>query len=131
MASRSNRQEACKSDGQNSDPFDLECLLRPAQAFEHPMDVFYDDDLTLREKRAILAAWASDACAVAAVPDLRHAPATKRPVCFDDVMDALRMLDRKEEWNDWNVVYPRHLRRPLLLIRGGQLPGCEEERPIH
>jgi len=51
-------------------------------------------DLTLNEKRAILASWASDACAIESVPALRRAP-TKggRPVAFDDVMDALRALD--------------------------------------
>ena len=132
MSSRSNRHEAFKPDGQNSEPFDLECLLRPAQVFEHPMDVFHDDDLTLREKRAILSAWASDVCAVEAMPGLRHAPETKGAVCFDDVMDALRMLDRKEEWNDRNAVYPCHLRRPLLLIRGVPPIGHKgNQRPIH
>jgi hypothetical protein len=38
-------------------------LLHPAQAFEH-RDVVHDPDLTINEKRAILASWASDACAV-------------------------------------------------------------------
>ena len=42
------------------DPNDL---LHPAQAFEHPSHVVNDPDLTLNEKRAILASWASDACA--------------------------------------------------------------------
>ncbi len=42
------------------DPNDL---LHPAQAFEHPSHVVYDADLTLNEKRAILASWASDVCA--------------------------------------------------------------------
>ena len=51
-------------------PFDvdLDALLHPAQAFEHPRDVIGDADLTLNEKRAILASWASDACAVEAAP---------------------------------------------------------------
>ena len=30
-----------------------------------------DPDLTLNEKRAVLASWASDACAIEAAPDLR------------------------------------------------------------
>jgi hypothetical protein len=50
-------------------------------------------DLTLDEKRAILASWASDACAIEAVPTLRRLPGGKRPVHFDAVMDALRALD--------------------------------------
>jgi hypothetical protein len=36
------------------DPNDL---LHPAQAFEHPSHVVHDADLTLNEKRAILASW--------------------------------------------------------------------------
>jgi hypothetical protein len=72
--------------------FDLDHLLHPARAFGHPRRVVEDPDLTLNEKRAILASWASDACAVEAVPALRQAPGTK-PVQFDDVMDALRALD--------------------------------------
>ena len=38
-------------------------LLHPANAFGHPSEVVNDLDLTLNEKRAILASWASDACA--------------------------------------------------------------------
>ena len=54
------------------DACDLDALLHPAQAFEHPSDVVNDPDLTLDEKRAILATWASDACAIEAVPSCRH-----------------------------------------------------------
>ena len=39
--------------------FDLDQLLHPAQAFGHPSEVVNDPDLTLNEKRAILASWAS------------------------------------------------------------------------
>ena len=56
------------------DEFDLDTLLHPAQAFEHPMRVVTDPDLTLSEKRAILASWASGACAVEAAPVLRLVP---------------------------------------------------------
>jgi hypothetical protein len=76
------------------DPWDLDALLHPAQAFGHPSEVVSDPDLTLNEKRAILASWASDACAIEAAPDLRQSP-TGRPVRFDDIMDALRTLDRE------------------------------------
>jgi hypothetical protein len=77
------------------DVFDLNELLHPADAFEHPSEVLDDPDLTLNEKRAILASWASDACAVEAAPDLRELPRGRR-VSFDDIMDALRSLDRSE-----------------------------------
>jgi hypothetical protein len=75
------------------DACDLDALLHPAQAFAHPSDVVNDPDLTLNEKRAILASWASDACAVESAPALRRSPTGARPVSFDDVMDALRALD--------------------------------------
>jgi hypothetical protein len=77
------------------DTFNLDDLLHPARAFAHPSEVVNDPDLTLNEKRAILASWASDACAVEAAPELRRAPPQARPVKFDDIMDALRALDRQ------------------------------------
>jgi hypothetical protein len=73
--------------------FELDELLHPAQAFNHPSEVVNDPDLTLNEKRAILASWASDACAIEAVPELRTGP--KAPVRFDDIMEALRTLDKQ------------------------------------
>ncbi len=72
--------------------FDLDRLLHPAGAFRTPMEVVNDPDMTIQEKRAILASWASDACAVEAAPDLRQ-PAGSSPVRFDDIMDALKRLD--------------------------------------
>ena len=77
------------------DDYDLNQLLHPAQAFGRPSEVVNDPDLTLNEKRAILASWASDACAVEVAPELRKGAGTARPVTFDDVMDALRALDRQ------------------------------------
>ena len=76
------------------DTLDLDSLLHPANAFGHPMDVVRDDDLTVNEKRAILASWASDACAVEAAPDLRVG-SSGRLVQWDDIMDALRVLDKE------------------------------------
>jgi len=84
-------------DPHSSKPFDLDldALLHPAQAFEHPRDVVNDPDLTLNEKRAVLASWASDACAVEASPALRRAPGSRREVSVDDVLEALRSLDKQ------------------------------------
>jgi hypothetical protein len=42
---------------------DLDDLVHPARAFEHPRDVIADAHLPVNEKRAVLASWASDACA--------------------------------------------------------------------
>jgi hypothetical protein len=89
--------------------FDLDALLHPAGAFAHPMDVVRDRDLTLNEKRAILASWASDACALEAAPELRSTP-SGRTVRWDDIMDALRLLDlqsadtprtSRAKWHRW------------------------------
>ena len=77
---------------ENRKDFDLDCLLHPAGAFRTPMEVVNDPDMTTQEKRAILASWASDACAVEAAPDLRQ-PTSSPPVRFDDIMDALKRLD--------------------------------------
>ena len=95
------------------DPNDL---LHPAQAFEHPSHVVNDPDLTLNEKRAILASWASDACAPEASPHLRCAPGGKQPVLFDDVMEALRRLDKESNEKD-SARYRRLLRRGRLEHR--------------
>jgi len=100
-------------------PYDLDSLLHPARAFAHPSDVVSDPDLTTNEKRAILASWASDACAVEAAPELRQSAAGP-PVRFDDVMDALRLLDRIAERRPELERGRRRLRRDALFRRGGQ-----------
>ena len=90
-----------KSSGHLTPPtqkaFDLNLdeLLHPAQAFEHPHQVVDDPDLTLNEKRAILASWASDACAVEATPALRRPPGVSLAVSVDEILEALRTLDRQ------------------------------------
>ncbi|WP_063799792.1 hypothetical protein [Bradyrhizobium jicamae] len=74
-------------------PLEVAELLHPADAFDHPLDVVDDGDLTPYEKRAILSSWAADACAVPGpkwpVPD----PA----VSFDDILDALHLLESEPE----------------------------------
>jgi hypothetical protein len=95
------------------DGFDLNELLRPAQAFAHPGDVVGDPDLTLNEKRAILSAWAAQSCARDAVK-LREDHGSG-PVEFDDVIDALRALDREE--NQPLQKYQRLIRRRRILDR--------------
>ncbi len=70
-------------------------LLHPAQAFTHPQAVVDDPGLSLNEKRAVLAAWASDACAVEAAPALRRAPGSPSAVSVDEILEALRTLDRQ------------------------------------
>jgi hypothetical protein len=88
----------------------LDTLLHPALAFEHPRDVVGDPDLTLNEKRAILASWASDSCAVEAAPALRCAPGTDRPVPVDEVLEAVRALDKQANATD-TARYRRSVRQ--------------------
>lgn len=69
-------------------------LLRPAVGFIRPIDVLKDPDLSHEEKRAILATWASDACAVEERPALRQMPGTDWTVPLLEVLEALARLDR-------------------------------------
>lgn len=88
---------------------EIDELLHPAQAFEHPSQIVHDPDMTLNEKRAILAAWASDACAVESAPALRQA-AIGKPVTFDDIIEALRTLDEEARAVDGRAKYKKRLR---------------------
>jgi hypothetical protein len=73
--------------------FDFDYLLHPATRFEHPRDVLSHPGLSLGEKRAILASWASDASAIASCPSLRAPEGLKAPVTIDEILEALCMLD--------------------------------------
>jgi hypothetical protein len=92
MEHQSKKREVSTFEARADGNFDLDALLHPARAFTHPIDVVRDPDLTLNEKRAILASWASDACAVEVDSELRQ-PAAGAPVRFDDIMNALKSLD--------------------------------------
>ncbi|MFY7961287.1 MAG: hypothetical protein ACOVVK_14520 [Elsteraceae bacterium] len=69
-------------------------LIKSRRVFEHPSQVLADDALSSMDKRAILSAWASDAHAVESAPPLRRPPFAARAVSIDEVMAALRQLDR-------------------------------------
>jgi hypothetical protein len=72
---------------------DLNAILHPASVYDHPRDVVADTTLSIREKRAILASWASDAAAVASNPAFRELPGSHRIVTIDEVLEALSELD--------------------------------------
>ena len=72
---------------------DLNAILHPGSVYGHPRDVVGDASLSLAEKRAILASWASDAAAVHSNPALREIPGSKRIITVDEVLDALAALD--------------------------------------
>ncbi len=93
---------------------DLDALLHPARAFARPGDVIADPDLTLDEKRAILASWASDACAVEAAPALRCAPGSAQPVSVDAILEALRELDKAAAEPEGAARLRRQMRRRAI-----------------
>jgi hypothetical protein len=89
------RKTVCRGGARRrGDEDDFDGLLHPARAFAHPSDVVDDPDLTLNEKRAILASWASDACAAEANPLMRETDGGLSAP-WDDVMDALKELDHQ------------------------------------
>jgi hypothetical protein len=62
--------------------------------FTHPRTVLDHPGMSLSRKRAVLAAWASDACAVEGRSAWRRIPQTGALVTVDDILDALQALDR-------------------------------------
>jgi hypothetical protein len=77
----------------DADVIDLNAILHPGTVYAHPRDVVSDLSLSLAEKRAILASWASDASAIASCPALRAPDALKAPVTIDEIFEALCALD--------------------------------------
>ena len=73
--------------------FDLNALLHPAAIFDHPKDLLAHPSLSISEKRAILASWASDASPIASCPWLRAPAGLKAPVTIDEILEALGELD--------------------------------------
>jgi hypothetical protein len=73
--------------------FDINALLHPGTIFDRPRDVLAHPSLSVSEKRAILASWASDASAIASCPALRAPAGLKAPVTIDEILEALCELD--------------------------------------
>jgi hypothetical protein len=127
------KDKSPRAQSRSDDGFDLDNLLHPAGAFAHPSKVVDDPDLTLNEKRAILAAWASDACAIEAAPSLRCLPGGQRPVSFDDIMVALRALDKQaQDRGDDSGRYRRIIRRQRRGFISGSRRGDDGQgRPLN
>src|SRR5512146_1876202 len=124
MENQTRKPKAPSFEPSSDGKFDLDALLHPAGAFAHPMAVVRDPDLTLNEKRAILASWASDACAVEAAPALR-ANTSGSVVRWDDGMDALRTLEREAE----NYGNPLPHYKLVLANKSAGLLGVIKSRP--
>jgi hypothetical protein len=73
--------------------YDITALLHPETVFDHPSDVVANPSLSISEKRAMLASWASDALAIASCPALRAPANLKAPVTIDEIFEALCELD--------------------------------------
>jgi hypothetical protein len=71
----------------------LNAILHPGSIYDHPSDVLADPTISIGEKRAILASWASDAASVTSNPALRELPGSHRMVTIDEVVEALSALD--------------------------------------
>lgn len=73
--------------------YDINAILHPGSVYDHPRDVLADEELTLAEKRSILASWASDAAAVTSCASLRAIPVQRQLVSIDEILEALSELD--------------------------------------
>ena len=73
--------------------FYMNALRHRRTTFDYPSDVLFDPSLSLSEKRALLASWASDASAIASCPGSRVPTGVEPPVTFDQVPKALYELD--------------------------------------
>jgi hypothetical protein len=105
-------------------PAPLEDNLAPKGTdYVHPGEVVQDDRLDPTEKRAILSAWASDACAVESKPQFRWLSGTPGPILVDHVLAALRSLDEMTgtQVRGTKAPMPRHAMdmRHLFAQRSG------------
>jgi hypothetical protein len=95
--------------GRDSSPVrDLLSVKSPA--LTHPDEVVADHELTLADKRTLLASWASDALAVENRPSLRQLP-RGAVVPVDDIMAALRSLDVDEHRDEKSLAFARPFAR--------------------
>ena len=70
-------------------------VLLEGMHFRRPIDVLNTPALSTDDKRAILAAWASDRYAVHSKPPLRQLPGTPEPVSIDEIQSVLTEMDRR------------------------------------
>lgn len=70
-------------------------LLPGGKTFSRPIDIVNSHTLSVHDKRAILAAWASDYYAVESRPAFRQLPGVPEPVTIDEVQSALKELDMR------------------------------------
>jgi|GEM_PF-1024512 hypothetical protein len=98
--------------------------------YAHPTEVLQDAGLSPAQKRVILSAWASDACAVESRPAFRWMPGTPGPVAFDHIQRAVAILDWIVDQVPGVFQCPQTERRhPMPGNRHKHGKGSEERRP--
>jgi hypothetical protein len=111
-------------------------LLHPTKHFGHPCDVLAADDIGDDEKRAILASWASDIFAIESIPALRLYPGTDRAVSYDEIIEALKTLDKhdrqtgEQDASRSSSIHSTRHRRPQSRRFGG-LGLCSYRKGDH
>ena len=110
---------------------DINHLLHPGTRFELPNDVVSHSELSLSEKRAILAPWASDAAAITSCPALRAPHGLKKPISIDEILEALQTLDGGPKHPPGGK--PNRLRSTARNLAAGRegLPMSEVSVPKH
>jgi hypothetical protein len=83
---------------------------RRSRTFAHPEQVVDDQELTLADKRSLLASWASDALGVEDSPSLRQLP-SGAVVRVDDIMAALKSLDVHEPHHEASRTFSQSFAR--------------------
>ncbi|MFJ6322159.1 MULTISPECIES: hypothetical protein [unclassified Rhizobium] len=68
-------------------------VLMPGMQLRRPMDVLRSPSISVDDKRAILAAWASDFYAVDSKPAFRQLPGLDELISIDEIQSALKELD--------------------------------------
>jgi hypothetical protein len=111
-------------------------LLHPGNHFGHPRDVLAVDDIGNDEKRAILASWASDIFAIESIPALRLYPGADQAVSYDEIIDALKTLDKDERQSGQQEASSsfdirRTHRRRSQARRFGGLGPCSYQKGDH
>ncbi|MFY9293841.1 MAG: hypothetical protein WAP03_24565 [Methylorubrum rhodinum] len=105
-----------------------QALVAPGDVFRHPREVLAHPFLTRAEKRAVLASWASDACALENAPGLRClAGARAEPVSVDAVLAALAELDRGVPPGPPDRQPPRKRSRGLRNLRRYVRPRRDDD----
>jgi hypothetical protein len=85
-------------------------ISRKSRMFAHPEEVVDDLELTLADKRSLLASWASDALGVEDSPSLRQLP-SGAVVRVDDIMAALKSLDLHEPCHEASLTFSQSFAR--------------------